>query len=146
MVLHLLAPGGMLIIIMLAAALFQSQKIDVFSTQADIQGLYEDIRQMQAQSTTPTDVDTLHDVLYTQDWTFVDKSGQSHAWSEWRRKEIDALAHRSGDAFYQPIKKLSVSSDGQTATVTIGENGATYKDTWVRSGPSWKMKTRQQLD
>jgi hypothetical protein len=131
-VLHLLAPGGMLIIIMLAAALFQSQKIDVFSTQADIQGLYEDIR--------------LHDVLYTQDWTFVDKSGQSHAWSEWRRKEIDALAHRSGDAFYQPIKKLSVSSDGQTATVTIGENGATYKDTWVRSGPSWKMKTRQQIE
>jgi hypothetical protein len=136
----------MFIMLMLTAALSQSPKIDVFSVQADIQGLYEDIRQTQAQSTTASDVDVLHDVLYTQDWTFVDKSGQSHSWSELRQKQIDALAHRSGDAFYQPIKKLSVSSDGQTATVTIGENGATYKDTWVRSGDSWKMKTRQQID
>jgi len=136
----------MWIILMLTATLAQSQKIDLFSTQADIQGLYEDIRQMQAQSTTAADVDALHDVLYTQDWTFVDKSGQSHSWSELRRQQIDALAHRSADAFYQPIKKMSVSSDGQTATVTIGENGATYKDTWVRSGESWKMKARQQIE
>ena len=137
----------MLTILMLTAVLAQqSPKIDVFSTQADIQGLYEDIRQMQAQSTTPTDVDTLHDVLYTQDWTFVDKSGQSYSWAEVRQKQVDALAHKTDDAYYQPIKKLSVSADGQTATVTIVENKTTYKDTWVRSGESWKMKTRQQLD
>jgi len=136
----------MVTIFMLAAVLSQSPKVDVFSTQADIQGLYEDIRQMQAQSTTPTDVDTLHDVLYTQDWTFVDKSGQSHSWTEMRQKLIDALAHKTDDAYYQPIKKMSVSTDGQTATVTIVENKTTYKDTWVRSGESWKMKTRQQLD
>jgi len=137
----------MLTILMLTAVLAQqSAKLDVFSTQADIQGLYEDIRQMQAQSTTPTDVDTLHGVLYTQDWTFVDKSGQSHSWAEVRQKQVDALAHKADDAYYQPIKKLSVSADGQTATVTIVENKTTYKDTWVRSGESWKMKTRQQLD
>jgi hypothetical protein len=137
----------MLTILMLTAVLAQqSQKVDVFSTQADIQGLYEDIRQMQAQSTTPGDVDTLHDVLYTQDWTFVDKSGQSHSWTDVRQKQVDALGHKTDDAYYQPIKKLSVSADGQTATVTIVENKTTYKDTWVRSGESWKMKTRQQLD
>jgi hypothetical protein len=144
---HLLPAAGMLTIFMLTAVLSQqSAKIDLFSTQADIQGLYEDIRQMQAQSTTPTDVDTLHDVLYTEDWTFVDKSGQPHPWTEMRQKQIDALVHKTDDAYYQPIKKLSVSSDGQTATVTIVENKTTYKDTWVRSGESWKMKTRQQLD
>ena len=136
----------MLTILVLTAALSQSAKIDQFSTQADIQGLYEDIRQMQSQSTTATDVDTLHDVLYTQDWTFVDKSGQSHPWTEMRLKLIDALAHKPVDAFYQPIKKMSVSSDGRTATVTIVENKTTYRDTWVKSGESWKMKTRQQLD
>ena len=146
MVPHVLAAGSMVTIFMLAAVLSQSPKVDVFSTQADIQGLYEDIRQMQAQSTTPTDVDTLHDVLYTQDWTLVDKSGQSHSWTEMRQKLIDALAHKTDDAYYQPIKKVSVSTDGQTATVTIVENKTTYKDTWVRSGESWKMKTRQQLD
>jgi ketosteroid isomerase-like protein len=145
-VLHLLAAGDMLTILMLAAALAQSPKVDIFSTQADIQGLYEDIRQMAAQSTTATDVDTLHDVLYTDDWTFVDKSGQSHSWTEIRQKQVDALTHKSDDAYYQPIRKISVSADGQTATVTIVENKTTYKDTWVRSGESWKMKTRQQLD
>jgi hypothetical protein len=31
-------------------------------------------------------------------------------------------------------------------TVTIVENKTTYRDTWVKSGESWKMKTRQQLD
>jgi hypothetical protein len=41
---------------------------------------------------------------------------------------------------------MSVSPDGRTATVTIVENQTTYKDTWVKSGESWKMKTRQQLD
>ena len=136
----------MLTLFMLTAVLAQSPKVDLFSTQADIQGLYEDIRQMQAQSTTPTDVDTLHDVLYTPDWTFVDKSGQSHSWTEMRQKQIDALAHKADDAYYQPIKKLSVAPDGQTATVTIVENKTTYKDTWVKSGERWKMKTRQQLD
>jgi hypothetical protein len=136
----------MLIILTLTALLSQSPKIDLFSLQADIQGLYEDIRQTQAQSTTADDVDILHDVLYTQDWTFVDKSGQSHSWTEMRKKQIDALAHDASDAFYQPIKKMSVSPDGQTATVTIVEHGTTYKDTWVRSGERWKMKTRQQLD
>jgi hypothetical protein len=85
-------------------------------------------------------------VLYTQDWTFVDKSGQSHSWTDVRQKQVDALGHKTDDAYYQPIKKLSVSADGQTATVTIVENKTTYKDTWVRSGESWKMKTRQQLD
>jgi hypothetical protein len=136
----------MLPILVLTAVLSQSQKIDLVSAQADIQGLYEDIRQTQAQSATPADVDILHGVLYTRDWTFVDKSGQSHSWTEMRQKQVDALAHKSGDAFYEPIKKMSVSSDGQTATVTIVENGTTYKDTWVRSGESWRMKTRQQLD
>ena len=136
----------MLTILALTAVFAQSPKVDLFSTQADIQGLYEDIRQMKAQSTTAVDVDTLHDVLYTDDWTFVDKSGQSHSWMEMRQKQVDALANKSDDAYYQPIKKMSVSADGQTATVTIVENKTTYRDTWVKSGESWKMKTRQQLD
>jgi hypothetical protein len=41
---------------------------------------------------------------------------------------------------------MKLSSDGSTATVTIVENKTTFKDTWVKIGESWKMKTRQQLD
>ena len=136
----------MLTLFVLAAALSQPPTVDVAAVQTEIQGLYEDIRQMKQQSETALDVDDLHDVLYTPDWTFVDKSGQSHSWTNVRQQQIAALAHKPAESFYQPIRKLSVSSDGGTALVTIAENGTTYKDTWVKSGESWKMKMRQQLD
>jgi hypothetical protein len=134
----------MLTTLTLIALLSQSTPVDLGSTQADIQGQYEVIRQMRAQSLYPTDIDDLHTTLYTPDWTYVDKSGQSHSWTELRQAEVAALAHESTEAYYQPIKKISVSSDGSTATVTIVENKTTYKDTWVLSGDSWRMKTRQE--
>ena len=135
----------MLTLFVLAATLSSSPAVDVAAVQADIQGLYEDIRQMKAQSEKAIDVDDLHDVLYTADWTFVDKTGQSHSWMEMRQQQIDALAHKPPQSFYQPIKNLSLSSDGATAVVIITENGTTYKDMWVKSGDSWKMKTRREI-
>ena len=75
----------------------------------------------------------------------MDKSGQSHAWMELRQKEVDASRQPpSREVLYQPIKKLSLSPDGCTATVTIVEDRTTYEDTWVKSGESWKMKTRRE--
>lgn len=132
----------MLTLLMLLAVV----KTDLVAVRSQIQGLYEDIRQMQAQSTTSTDIDNLHAVLYTSDWTFVDKSGQTHSWVELRQQDIDALAHRSPEAWYQPIQKLTLSADGGAATAIIMERGVRYEDTWVRAGDSWKMKTRRQLE
>jgi hypothetical protein len=63
-----------------------------------------------------------------------------------RQKEIDTSSQPpSHEMLYQPIKKLSLSSDGCTATVTIRDHGTTYEDTWVKIGESWKMKTRREL-
>ena len=136
----------MLTTLTLVALLSQSTPVDLSATRSDVQGSYEVIRQMRAQSLTATDIDDLHATLYTPDWTFTDKSGQRHTWAEMRQAEVDALARRPAEAFYQPIKKFSLSSDGCTATVTIVENTKAYEDTWIRSGESWKMKTRRQLD
>jgi hypothetical protein len=131
----------MLTLLMLLAAV----KPDLAAVQSEIQGLYENIRQMQAQSTTSADIDDLHAVLYTPDWTFVDKSGQTHTWAVQREEDITALGRQSPEALYQPIRKLTLSSDGGTATVNITERGIKYEDTWVRAGNTWKMKRRRQL-
>jgi hypothetical protein len=119
-------------------------KTDLATVQSEIQGLYEEIRQMEVQSTTGTDLDDLHSVLYTTDWTFVDKSGQKHTWPDLRPQGIAALAHHSV-ALYQPIKTLTLSSDTSTATVAITEYGVRYEDTWVKVADAWKMKMRRQL-
>jgi hypothetical protein len=138
----------MLILLMLLAVADKAvaDKPDLDGVRSQIQGLYEDIRQMRAQSTTSADVDALQAVRYTPDWTFVDKSGQAHTWEEVRQQHIDALAHQSRDAWYQPIQKLTLSGDGSTATILITEQGVRYEDSWVKAGDSWKMKTRRQLE
>jgi len=138
----------MLTTFVLTAGLLLGSQATTFDAQADLQGLYGEISQTRAQatgSTTSDDIDALHATLFTQDWTFVDKSGQSHAWMELRQKEVDASRQPpSHEVLYQPIKKLSLSPDGCTATVTIVEDRTTYEDTWVKSGESWKMKTRRE--
>jgi hypothetical protein len=136
----------MLTTLAFVALLSQSTPVDLAATQSDIQGIYEVIRQTRAQALNPTDIDDLHATLYAPGWTFVDKSGQRHTWPEMRQAEVDALAHKPPEAWYQPIRKMTLSSDGCTATVTIVENKTTFRDTWTKSGESWKMTARQQLD
>jgi hypothetical protein len=135
-------------LVLTAGLLLGSQA--TFNAQSELQGLYGEISQTRVQaagtSTTADDIDALHATVFTDDWTFVDKSGHSQTWMDLRQKEVDTSSRPpSHEMLYQPIKKLSLSSDGCTATVTIPDNGTTYEDTWVKIGESWKMKTRREL-
>ncbi len=129
---------------MLATALLLPAQTDTAVVQSDLQGLYEEINQTKVQAIAK-DIEALYATVYTTDWTFVDKNGGVHAMAEMRQKDIDALQQPSHEVLYQPVKKLLLSSDGNTATVTIRDDKATYKDTWVKDGDSWRMKTRQEL-
>ena len=140
----------MLTTLVLTAGLLLGSQTATFDARTELQGLYGEISQTRAQAagatTTANDIDALHDTLFTQDWTFVDKSGHTQTWMDLRQKEIDASSQPPAhEVLYQPIKKLSLSSDGCTATATIRDSGTTYEDTWVKVGESWKMKTRREL-
>lgn len=134
----------MMTTLLLAAGLLLPGHVDTAAVQSDLQGLYEEINQTKVQAIS-ADIDDLYATVYTGDWTMVDKKGQSHALAEARQKDLDALQQPHHEVLYQPIKKMVLSSDGCTATVTIADDRATYKDTWVKIGESWKMKTRQEL-
>ncbi len=139
----------MMTTLVLIAGLLLGSQTTAF-VQTELQGLYGEISQTRAQAagatTTANDIDALHDTLFTQDWTFVDKSGHTQTWMDLRQKEIDTASQPPAhEVLYQPIKKLSLSSDGCTATVTVPDNKTTYEDTWVKVGESWKMKTRREL-
>ena len=135
-------------LVLTAGLLLGSQT--TFGVQTELQGLYGEISQTRVQATgattTANDIDALHETLFTHDWTFVDKSGHSQTWTDLRQNEIDASSQPpSHEVLYQAIRKLSLSPDGCTATVTVPDNRTTYEDTWVKIGESWKMKTRREL-
>ena len=134
----------MLTTLMLAAGLLLPPQTTPSVIHSDLQGLYEEINQTKVQAIA-SDIEALYATLYTTDWTFVDKKGDVHQLAEMRQKDIDAIQQPYHEVMYQPVRKLLLSSDGNTATVTIGGDKATYQDTWVKDGDSWKMKTRQEL-
>ena len=43
-----------------------------FDVQTELQGLYDEISQATLQFVTESDVDVFHDVLFTDDWVFID--------------------------------------------------------------------------
>ena len=87
---------------------------DRFDVQADLQGLYDEITTLQFVS--ESDVDLLHDVLYTPDWVFVDAMGQKQIWHELRQQAVRALARPLPDSMSQPIQKLSLVPEGARST------------------------------
>ena len=138
----------MLTTLVLAAGLLLPAPADSSTVRSDLQGLYEEINQTKVQAIGQAivpDIEALYATLYTTDWTFVDKKGDVHPLAEMRQKDIDAIQQPFREVMYQPVRKLLLSSDGNTATVTIADDKATYKDTWVKDGDTWKMKTRQEL-
>ena len=110
--------------------------------------------------------DLFHNVFYTPDWAFVDAAAQRHAWPEIREQAVQALNGPRVDYVYQTIQKVSLVPEGAAATTKLttvrtivddegryGRKGAThtltestvFRDTWVKSGESWKLKSREQV-
>jgi hypothetical protein len=65
---------------------------DTFNVRSELQGLYDEISQVTLSFVTESDVDMLHDVLYTPDWVFVDGTGHTQTWPQVRQRAIQALS------------------------------------------------------
>jgi hypothetical protein len=136
---------------------------DLFSLQAELQGLYDEISQATMQFVSVEDADQFHSVLYTPDWVFVDTAGQRQTWTQVRDQVLHAPQVESA---VQPIQKLSLVPGGAVTTVNVstmrgivdeegryGRKGAThqitettpFRDTWVQNGDQWKLQSRTQL-
>jgi hypothetical protein len=152
-----------MIIATLALLLALAAPPDLFTTQFELQGLYDEISQASMQFMTSTDADEFQAALLTPDWTFTDASGQTHGWAEMR----DQIMHAPPVvAATQPIQKLALVPGGATVTINeirtrpfvdadgkYGKKDAqhmmttttSFRDTWVQVGEQWKFKSRQQL-
>ena len=129
-------------------------------------GLYDEISQITLSFVSGSDIDMLHDVLYTPDWVFVDATKHTETWPQVRQRAIQALSAPPLDSMKQPIQKLSLGSDGVTVVVNMttvrivvdheGPNGrqgvsralretTVFRDRWVRVSDRWKLNSREQL-
>jgi hypothetical protein len=156
----------MTVFLLLWLAGLQSGAPDPFDVQSNLQGIYDELSQATMQFDTPADIDSFHHVFYTPDWVFVDAAGQRHSWAEMREHDVQALSGPRVDSMQQPIRKLSLVPDGATVTTKVttvrtivdqegryGRKGAThtltestvFRDAWVKSGESWKLKSREQV-
>jgi len=139
---------------------------DTFSLRCDIQAWYDEVAQTTIMSRTPADVDMLHSVFETDDVSFVDVDGHRHDWTATRDKALQSLKEPPADQMRQVMRDVKVGPDGAVAiavSVTVrkivdnegryGHAGAShaiatainYRDTFVQSGTSWKLKVREQL-
>jgi hypothetical protein len=156
----------MTVVLLLLLAGLQSGSPDPFDVQSDLQGIYDELSQAAMQFATPADIDSFHNVFYAPDWVFIDAAGQRHSWTEMREHDVQALSGPRADSIQQPIRKLSLVPDGATVTTNVttvrtivdeegryGRKGAThtltestvFRDAWVKSGESWKLKSREQV-
>jgi hypothetical protein len=151
---------------LLLAVGLQVRSQNAFDVQSELRGLYDEIAQATLQFTSEADVDEFHSVLYTPDWSVVDSKGQRHGWPELRSREIAALKEPKADSINVVIQKLTRTADGATVVVMVetartivdaaghyGRPGLThtitedavFRDQWLMTAGSWKMKSREEV-
>ena len=149
----------------LALAPAGPQKPDTFTAQIKLQGLYDEIGEAITHATPAAQgVETLRTVLYTPDWEFIDASGRHQSWQQ-ASAASEATFHATPfDAIRHAIQRLTLKGDEATVVVKVTvetdqshvdahatqmpqfrDQTMTFRDTWVRSGDTWKMKSREQV-
>jgi hypothetical protein len=139
---------------------------DTFALRCDLQAVYDEMTQVTLLSKSADDVDLFHAVFYAPDFVFIDAEGQPHGWAQLRGNAIQALRDPPVDQVRQTIRDVTPTSDGAialTAFITVrtivdhegryGQAGSphslakvtTFRDTFVKSGTSWKLKAREQI-
>jgi hypothetical protein len=139
---------------------------DAFDVRTELQGLYDEISQATLQFMTESDIDLLHDALYTPDWVFVNETGGKQTWSQMRGLAVHALSEPRPDSMIQAIQKVSLGPDDATVVVDMttvrtivddkgryGRPGASHtlaettvlRDSWIRIADEWKLKSREQI-
>jgi hypothetical protein len=142
-------------------ALLPTGSPDLFSVCSALQGLYDEL----SESPPPQSADAAayHAVLYTPDWAYVDQDGRRYSWPEFQQKQ---LQDPQVDETSQYVQAVSLTSDGALAMIkrvtvrtvadTEGRYGpkgrthalselTTFRDTWARTGETWRFKTREQV-
>jgi hypothetical protein len=151
---------------LLLAVGLQVKSQNAFDVQSELRGLYDEIAQATLQFITEADVDEFHSVMYTPDWSVVDLKGQRHGWPELRAREVAALKEPKADLINIVIQKLNLTADGATVVVMVetertivdaaghyGRPGlmhtitedAVFRDQWVMTAGSWKLKGREEV-
>ncbi len=154
------------ILIFAMVGILQATPQDLFSMRCDLQGVYDEIAQATLSSRTAKDIDMFHDVFYAPNWVFVDSNGQRHVWNELREQAIGAASQQTFTTMRQMIQEVTPVADGATALVnfitvkTVTDNDGKYgrpglthtiaevtpmRDTWMKTGVTWKLQSRVQL-
>jgi hypothetical protein len=146
-----------------------------FQLRVQLQALYEEMAESVIHLTAAGSSASASAVLYTPDWVFVDASGQRQSLDQarsetgaLRRSPFDTITHSiqkltvSGDQV-TVIVKVAVAvgrADTDQQAAAMGRltgwqelpgfklpsvETTTFRDTWVKAGDSWKMKSREQL-
>jgi len=151
--------------LVLALLLASSPPTDTYEVQATLQGLYDEISQTLLQLSSDSDVDQLHDVLYTPDCVFVDASGKQHPWADMREQMLRMTKADHVSEMVQRIQRVSLTPKGATVIVqastlhpvakdgassdakdaTLVTDATTYRDTWVQTAGAWRLQSRTQV-
>ena len=151
----------MVMVMALAPAL--APQPDTFTAKTELQGLYEEISEAIMHATGGGE--TVRPVLYMPDWEFIDASGQHQSWPQVRvAASVSAFRAAPFDVIRHVIQKLMIQGDVATVVVQVTvetdashvdayatqlpharDQTTTFRDTWVKNGDGWKMKSRQQV-
>jgi hypothetical protein len=136
---------------------------DTFTAETELQGLYEEISEAVMHAT--AGVETVRPVLYSADWEFIDAAGQHQSWPQVSvASSVSAFRAAPFDVIRHVIQKLTIQGNVATVVVQVTietdesrvdayaaqlprarDQTTTFRDTWVKNGDAWKMKSSQQI-
>ena len=154
----------MILVLLSALAMLQVNSPEQFAAYCDLQGIYDQINQMALSAHGAADLDTLHSVLYSPDWVFVDAGGHRHTWDDMRAQAVQRLELPPLGSVTQTIRNFSLLPDGANVIVSLvtesafrdeprqGQPGkahkrfevTTFRDVWAKSSDRWRMTSRTQ--
>jgi hypothetical protein len=137
-----------------------------FSALVELQGLYDEISQVDAPYLTDADLNLFFQMLYTPDWVFVDTGGRKQPWAD-VRDQVTKTEVGPEDSVVQRVVRLALVPGGATTVVEAtafrpvvvdaagryGRPGAShtitettsYRDSWVNGPDGWRMRSREML-
>jgi len=157
----------MLTLVLAISALLQmTPRPDPSQTAGDLQAMYDEITETTLSATSAEDFDNFHAVFFTNDWTFTDRAGVRHVWSDQRDQTIHAYLDAPVDSMRDVIRRAdlhegSASTDVSSIVIRVvvdaegkyGARGASHRvavstpmrDHWVRGENGWKFQAREQV-
>lgn len=155
----------MMIFTVLLLGALQTAPDSAFVLQCNLQGIYDEIGVATIGARSASDIDTYQAVFYMPDWVFIDDRGVRRDLAAERARALDARQPRFTTVRHA-IRKIETTPDGALVTLNLvtvrtlvdtdgkyGRAGLTHtiaevtrmRDTWTRSGVTWKLQKREQM-